>query len=176
MAGVLQGLQTAWSFLEKHSNGVSIILSIVGFAIVWLQLRKTAGAAEAAARASKAAIEAIGHADTISDVSAVQAGLREVQVALRGKRYEAALLRAQVLRESLARLRSRKGFEGDERQGRIQKVITDLRILQDKMERVLEDSSGEFSAAVANKTLADAATEMSSFIEELRFQLKGESS
>ncbi|MDP9194855.1 MAG: hypothetical protein M3P06_24435 [Acidobacteriota bacterium] len=174
MAKFLEALSQAWTFVEAHSDGVSIALSLIGFVILWFQLKKTTSAAEAAARGSRAATEAIGQADTISDVAAVQAGMREIQVALRGARYEAALLRAQMSRESLARIRTRRFFEGDVRQTRIQKIVTDLRLLQDRLEKVLVNGDAQFAAPVANKVLGDAAAEMSSWMEELRFEALGE--
>jgi hypothetical protein len=104
-------------------------------------------------------------------MATVQSGLHEVQVALRGKRYEAALIRSQHLRETLARVRTRAGFEGSKRQVRVQKMVTDLRKLQNVMEAIIAkpESAEEFSPADANKAFGNAAAELGAWIEELRY-------
>jgi hypothetical protein len=164
----------SWVWVQRNSSGLSVVLSLVGFAITWLQLARTRNAAISAQEASDAALRAVGRTDTISDLAALQAGYREVQVALRGKRYETALLRAQILRDSLARVRTREPLATSDRQLRIQKMVTDLRKLQDSMEHLLEsDGSTDFSAAVANKSLSDATAEVNSWMEELRFTTEG---
>lgn len=147
------------------------MLSTLGFGVTWWQLARTRRAAVAARDASKAAVESVGRADTLSDIASVQSGLHELQVALRGARYETALLRSQHLREILARVRTRKGFESDKRQLRVQKMVTDLRKLQDVMEGIMAKPANAdgFSAAAANKILGNAAAELGAWIEELRF-------
>jgi hypothetical protein len=170
-----QLLHLAWTFLQRNSSGLSIFVTILGFGVTWWQLVRTQRAAAAALDASKAALAAVGRADTLSDVAAVQSGLHEIQVALRGKRYEAALIRSQHLREVMARVRTRDGFEGEARQLRVQKMVTDLRRLQDAMETVIAspDEAANFSAAKVHKALSNAAAELGGWIEELRFTTGG---
>jgi F0F1-type ATP synthase assembly protein I len=166
-------VSSVWKWVQTNSNVVGILLSLLGFGVTWVQLIRTRNAAEAAERAATAAAEAIGRVDTVADIASAIAGLKEVQLALRGARFETALLRAQTLRESLHRLRTRTGFSADQRQARIQKMVTDLRKLQDTMERLLADPSLPFTAAATNKILADAAAELSTWSEELRFRNEG---
>jgi len=113
----------------------------------------------------------VGRADTLSDIAAVQSGFHELQVALRGKRYEAVLIRSQHLREILARVRTRGGFATEKRQLRVQRMVTDLRKLQDVMEIIIlkPEAADDFSPAAANKSLGNAAAELGSWIEELRY-------
>src|SRR5687768_15516300 len=122
-----------WSWLQRNSTGIGIVLSLIGFAITWIQLARTKKAAVAAHEAAVDAKDAVARVDTVADIASAQAGIKEVQVALRGRRFETALLRSQSLREILFRLRKREGFEGEERQAVIQKMVTDLRSLQGAM-------------------------------------------
>jgi len=168
-------LSATWKWMQANSSGIGILLSLLGFGITWIQLARTRSAAQAAERAASVTADAIGRRDTIADIASVIAGLKEVQLALRGNRFETALLRAQTLRESLHRLRTRVGIGIEERQVRIQKMVTDLRKLQDAMERLLADTTLPFTAAATNKVLSDAAAELSAWSEELRFDSKGAS-
>ncbi len=173
MKDVATFFAAAWAWTQANASGIGILLSLLGFGIMWIQLVRTRSAAEAAERSASAAAEAIGRVDTVADIAGAIAGLKEIQLALRGARFETALLRAQTLRESLHRLRTRTGFAPDDRQARIQKMVTDLRKLQDTMERLLADPNLPFTAAATNKLLGDAAAELSTWSEELRFRNEG---
>lgn len=167
----LEFVISLWAYFQRNSSGISVVLSTLGFGVTWWQLARTRKVAAAARDAAKLALDSVGRADTLSDIATVQSGFHEVQVALRGGRYETALLRSQHLREILAKVRTRNGFEDEKRQIRMQKIVTDLRKLQDVMEGILaEPEKGEsFSATAANKILGNAAAELATWIEQLRY-------
>ncbi|HEY6329221.1 MAG TPA: hypothetical protein VI756_07780 [Blastocatellia bacterium] len=166
----------AWHWAQENSTVIGVVLSLVstlisiaGFVILWVQTKKARDAAEAAKEATQAAIQAISDTDTVSDLARVNSGLKGMQVALHGDRYETALLQAQELRERLHQLRVRRGFESEERRTQIQSMVASLRKLQDKLERKIREPEVTFSVPSANQTLADYVTEVSGWMEEVRF-------
>jgi hypothetical protein len=162
-------LKAVWHLIQDNSNGLSILLSLLGFAIVLLQLRKTRGAADAAKVASNQALQAMSNSDTISNLATIRERINKVQLALRGSRYEAALIEIQTLREGLYQLRSRRGFATDERKIDIQGMVTFLSKFQDYLERHLEDSKYEVPKRDMNNKLAEYATNLSEWMERMRF-------
>lgn len=158
-----------WSWIQGNSSGLSILLSLAGFAVLWLQTRKARTAAEAAKLATEGAIQAISDTDTISDLATIRSGMKRVQVALHGSRYETALLQSQSLRETLNQLRTRPGFGTDQRGTRIQSMVTFLRKLQDGLERKLEEPESQVLVRPANNKLSDYTSEVSVWMEEMRF-------
>src|SRR5688572_25452908 len=161
--GLAQQLAELWAWIRANLNEIDVLLSLIGFGFTWWQLLRTRRSAEAARTAATHAVAAVAHFDTVADIASAQAGLREIQVALRGQRYETALLRAQTIRELLHRLRSRPGFEDEARQVSIQSMVMSLRKLQDAMEQRLAEPEKAFSARVTNKGLADSAVELGSW-------------
>lgn len=137
--------------------------------LLWYQTRKARTAAESARLASDRAIRAISDTDTISDLATIRSGMKRVQVALHGGRYETALLQSQSLRETLHQLRSRRGFGTDERRTQIQSMVAYLKKLQDLLERKHEEPESRVAVRPANNKLSDYTTEVSAWMEEVRF-------
>lgn len=171
----METLRLIWAWVQNNSSGLSILLSLAGFAFLWLQTRKARTAAEAARMATERALRAISDSDTISDLATIKSGMKGVQVALHGGRYETALLQSQSLRETLDQLRSRRGFGTDERGSRIQSMVTFFGKLQDALERRLAEPEFQVSVRPANRKLSDYTSEVSVWMEEMRF-LRGGSS
>jgi hypothetical protein len=127
-------LKILWDWIQNNSSGLSVVLSLLGFLVLWWQTKKARNAAEAARMASAKAAQAISTTATISDLATIRSELKIVQVALRGERFETALLQAQSLRERLDQLRSRVGFDADETGIQIQGMVTFLKKLHDQLE------------------------------------------
>jgi hypothetical protein len=166
-------LRAIWMWFQTNSSGVSVILSLSGFAIVLLQLRKTRHAAEASRVASDKALRAISEIDTISDLASLKERLKVLQVSIRGSRYEVAYHEAQSLREGFHQLRSRKGFESDESRIHLQAIVTFLSKLQDNLERKIDDSTYQLPLRAISAKLSEHATELSGWMEKKRFELGG---
>lgn len=162
-------LRLVWNWIQTNSSGLSILLSLAGFAILWRQTWKARTAAESAKRATDHAITAMSDTDTISDLATIRTGMKGVQVALHGSRYETALLQSQSLRETLHQLRSRRGFATDDRRIQIQSMVTSLKKLQDSLEKKLEDSEFQMTVRHANNMLSDYTADVSAWMEEMRF-------
>jgi len=162
-------IKTALEWARDDSALISIALSVVGFLVVLLQLRKTRTAAEAAKLATDRALQAISDTETISDIATIKERIKKVQVAVQGGRYEVALHESQFLRESLHQLRNRRGFDTDADKTEIQEIITFLRKIQDYFERHLQDPTFEVPARFINRGLFDQATKVSEWIEKMRF-------
>lgn len=162
-------LRLIWTWVQNNSGGLSILLSLAGFALLWRQTYKARTAAESARLASDRAIRAISDTDTISDLATIKSGMKRIQVALHGSRYETALLQSQSLRETLNQLRSRRSFGTDERGIRIQSMVAYLKKLQDLLERKLEEPESHVAVRPANNKLSDYTTEVSAWMEQVRF-------
>lgn len=165
----MESLKNIWLWIQGNSSGLSILLSLAGFALLWYQTRKARTAAESARLATDRAIRSISDTDTISDLATIKAGMKRVQVALHGARYETALLQSQSLRETLNQLRSRRGFRTDERTTQIQSMVAYLKKLQDLLERKLEEPESRVVVRPANNKLSDYTAEVSAWMEEVRF-------
>src|SRR5687768_11687616 len=110
------------------------ILTLLGFLIAIIEIRRTKRAVLASKEATNRTIQLLSDRSTISDLATIIIVLRETQTALRGNRYEAAVLRLQDLREKLHELRHREGFTSDDRLTEIQSMVFSLSKLQDTLE------------------------------------------
>lgn len=99
----------------------------------------------------------------------MRSSLRAIQTALRGGRYETALLQTQGIVEQLYGLRTRDGFNSTERHASIQDLIVQLAKLRNKLEQKVGTPETPLSISAANNLLADMGTTLSGWGEELRF-------
>jgi len=162
-----------WAWLQQNSSGLSVLLSLLGFAIVLLQIRKTRHAAEASRIAADKALRAISEIDTISDLASLKERLKVLQVSIRWSRFEVAYHEAQSLREGFHQLRNRSGFETDESLIHLQAIVTFLSKLQDNLERKMDDGSYQLPLRAISAKLSEHATELSGWMEQKRFALGG---
>lgn len=132
--------------------GVGIGLTAVGLAVVFWQVRKARGAAEAAREAASEAREAMAQRVTAADLGSVRANLRALLPQLRAEQYESAWLLCQDAREQLVALRSRRGL--DARQDRLTGAIMTLAETQNILE------GDEPQSALANMERIRAALDM----------------
>jgi hypothetical protein len=148
---------------------IDLAIGVVGFWFTFLGLQRTKNALDASRHATRQTLEIMSDRLTMSDISAVQGNIREIQVALRGSRYESALIRAQATRIRLHQLRSRPGFSDDDRRAQILQMTVHLTKLEDRLERVLADPSLSFSVPSANRLLAGFVVDLAVWSEEVRF-------
>lgn len=146
-----------------------IVVSAAGFGITWYQVRQTRSAIEAANEATGRALHGISVKLTISELADVRGGLKGVQTALRGARYEAALIHVQGLLEQLYGLRSRPGMQAAEQHEAIQVMVVQLAKLRNKLELKISLPATELSIPKANNMLSDLGTPLSAWAEQLRF-------
>jgi hypothetical protein len=151
-----------------------IVISAAGFATTIYQIRMTRTAVEASDASAKAALSAISQRLTISELADIRSGLKAVQTALRGDRFETALLLLQSILEQLHGLRSRHGFDGNERQAAIQSVVVRLAKLRNKLEARVSSHAEAFSVPRANNMLSEIGGHLSMWAEELRFVTESE--
>jgi len=151
-------------------SNIEIILTIIGFGVTLIELRRTKSAVYAAKAATEKTIQLLSDRSTISDISVILISLRETQTALRGSRYESALLRLQDLREKLHGLRSRDGFKNAERLENIQAIVFALKKMQDGLEVYLANPETiRFSVPRYNSQLGDFASQLATWHEEMHY-------
>jgi hypothetical protein len=160
-----------WNWVQTNSSGVSIVLSVLGFGVVLLQLKKVHTSAEASRRATERALYVIANTETISDFASLRERLKRLQIAIRGESYEMAHYEAQSLREGFHQLRSRRGFDSETSQIALQAMVTFLRKVQDHLEKKLQDQTYDLPVLRISASLSDHATEISGWIEQKRFTL-----
>ena len=166
-------LRAIWNWFQINSSGLSVILSLLGFAVVFLQLRKTRRAAEASRIAADKALRAISEIDTASDLASLKERLKGLQSSIRASRFEVAYHEAQYVREGFHQLRNRKGFESEESKLELQRMVTFLRKLQDNLERKIQEVDYQLPVRAISANLSDHATKISGWIEQRRFELGG---
>lgn len=128
-----------------------LAVAIVGLAIVYWQVRKTASIAAAARRAATAAREAIGQRVTAADLGSVSTGLDAFQNQLRAGQREAALLSCQGIRRQLVALRSRSTTRlPEEMQGELRWAISTLTKIREALEGAAETTAPDLDVAATN--------------------------
>lgn len=100
----------------------------------------------------------------------MRVSIRAVQTALRGNRYETALIQVQAVLDQLYALRSRPGFESDDRHASIQEIVVQLAKLRNRLESKIATASVSLSVPNANNMLAEFGSTLSIWSEELRFK------
>lgn len=168
-------LKTIWHWFQIDSAGLGVILSLLGFLVVVLQLKKTRRAAEASKVAADRTLDAVSQIDTAFDLASLKERLKGLQSSIRASRFEIAYYEAQSLREGFHRLRNRKGFESEEGKVELQTMVTFLRKLQDQLERKIQDAEYQLPVRPISANLSDHAMKISGWIEQRRFELGGQS-
>jgi hypothetical protein len=168
-------VEKIWHWIGTNSNVISILLSLIGFGILWYQTWKTRTSADAAKTASAEAVQAISDNDTIADLSLLRAEMAHLQVTIRGKHYEIGLSQTQALPERFHQLRTRRGFTTEMRHTEIQEIVTFLKKLQDRLEKQCANPSTLITTSGINGRLSDIGVKTAEWIEEIRFTLGGTS-
>jgi hypothetical protein len=162
-------METIINWLRSNVT-LDTILTLLGFLIAIIEIRRTKSAVMASKEATDRTIQLLSDRSTISDLATIIIVLRETQTALRGSRHEAALLRLQDLREKLYELRNREGFKSEERLTEIQGMVFSLRKLQDTLEQSLSTSSpSKVSVRRSNSLLSDYGVQISGWREEMHY-------
>jgi hypothetical protein len=157
-------------FINWLRSNFDTVLTVLGFIIAIIEIRRTRSAAIASKKATEKTVQLLSDRSTISDLATIIIVLRETQTALRGNRYEAALLRLQDLREKLYELRNREGFTSEERLTEIQSIVFSLSKLQDGLENSLSTSGpNKLSIPRSNKLLSEYGVQISGWREEMHY-------
>ena len=162
---------TRLEFVNLALAILGIFISAGGFAITVLQIKKTRTAVDAAESATRGAISGLSARLTVTELADMRSGLRGIQTALRGQRYETALINTQVLIEQLSALRLRSGFDTQSRHAEIQAIVAQLAKLRNKLEQRIAVPSTALSVPKANNILAEFGGTFSVWAEELRFTI-----
>lgn len=146
------------------------VLTVFGFLLTLIELRRTKNSVEASRKATKETITLLSERSTISDIAIALAGLKEIQTALRGSRFETTLIKIQELRERLYTLRNRAGFKSEERLIKIQEIILSLQKMQEAVENNLSKPENyKIPIPRFNNKLAEHATQLANWREELHY-------
>jgi DNA-binding transcriptional MerR regulator len=163
-------MDTFINWLTPNLDYIDLILTLLGFGFAIIEIRRTKSAVIASKEASEKTAQLLSDRSTISDIATIINGLRETQTALRGNRYEAALLRLQDLREKLHELRHREGFTSDDRLTEIQSMVFSLSKLQDTLEHSLSTSDpSKVSVPRSNRLLSECGVQISGWREEMHY-------
>ncbi len=147
-----------------------MILTVIGFLITLIELRRTKNAVNASKKATEHTMQLLSDRSTISDIAVILVSLRETQTALRGGRYEAAVIRLQDVRDKLFGLRNRDGFKNDDRLQQIQEMIFALKKAQDSIEIYLsQPDKGKIQIARHNNQLAEFTSLLSGWNNEMQY-------
>jgi hypothetical protein len=154
------------------SDLIQIILSVVGFGLAYFEIRKTKNAVNAASDATKDTLNSISIDFTIEDLENITSSFREIQISLRGKRYEAAIIRLQAVSNKLVKLKCRKSFSTEQRQSQIQSFVVWINRLQKKLEQAILDDSEIKDIPNINLKLSEFMNSIAGWGEETRFETR----
>lgn len=161
-------LKSLWDSIRQNPvQAIDFVITVIGFIVLWIQIVRTKRVATATKEATQQTIALMAERNTIFDIASISTSCREVQTALRGERYETALIRAQTVRNQLVRLRQRPGFlENDERLTHIQEMVAGLKRLQEALEKKVEEPDLQISSSSANRKLGDYMQQLSEWAEQ----------
>lgn len=131
-----------------------LAVAIVGLAIVYWQVRKARGAAEAASQAATETQEAMTQRITAADLGSVGTALEALQNQLHAGQRETALRACQSLRRQLIALRARNASRlPKHRREELTWAVSTLSAIRESLERPPEDPEGTLDIAATNSDI-----------------------
>lgn len=133
---------------------IGLIISIGGFAFaIWLII-KTKKAALAAKEASVNAREVLQTNIMLVDISIYARIIDEVKSSLRNQRFESALIRVTDLISQLIQIRHMEHFSSKESPILFQEIVTQLSILRESLEQIINEPDFPMDIVSVNKILS----------------------
>lgn len=148
---------------------VGLIISIGGFAFAIWQIIKTKKAAFAAKEASINAREALQTNIMLVDMSLYASMIDEIKSFLRNHRYESALIRVTDLISQLIQIRHMEHFSSKESPASFQEIFTQLSILRENLEQIINDPEFPLDIVSVNKILSGNADLLYDIIGKYKF-------
>ena len=156
---------------------VGVLLGVLGLAValptVWAAFRAKS-AAQAAQEAGPDTVRLVEGETTLADLAHLEQLVRETQTALRGLRWETALIRTAETISGLVRLRARPSFVNDEKLTEIQTQVVLRRKLETALERKMLNPDANLAVDRANASLAELVTLLSERLEQVRTTSHGD--
>jgi hypothetical protein len=157
-------------------NIISIIgsvLSLIGVIIAIAQIRKTLRAAQSAQAAATQTQFAISRNVLLTDISTCTRSLEELKVLIRGKRHEAALIRATDLSAQLIQLQHIQHSTNDIQNINFREILTQLSILRELLERKVFQQNTEVNPVQVNSQLSQISDQLNRWIGEEKYVVTG---
>jgi hypothetical protein len=156
------------------ADWVQIILTFIGFAIAWYEIIRTKNSVEASRKATEQTLKVLPSYQTISDLASISSAFREIQIGLRGNRFEAASIRLQSIRSQLIRLISRGTFKDNDHKIEIQNTVVYLSKLQSTLEKKISDTNAPINISGINTKLSEFINAFSGLEEEQKYTYRSE--
>lgn len=149
---------------------VGTLASLLGIGVALSQLNKTRKAAEAAKEAAGVATNAIKRNVALIDVTACINEIEALKTMIRTHRIESALLRVTDLSSKLIQLKNILTVESQDPIEEMSKVLSQVRILKDVLERKLHDEETTSKQVFQmNKTLSDISDILNAWIGKRKY-------
>lgn len=146
---------------------LGVLISLVGFVVTLLGIFRSRQAAERAEAAAKDARESIKSLDTVVDFAAAVSLLEEIKRLQRQRQWTILPDRYAYIRKILVTLRTSSRSLSDEHQSVIQEAITNLTLIENQVEKLLE-SPDQLKAARFNARLSESIDQLVIILEELK--------
>ncbi|MDW7552609.1 MULTISPECIES: hypothetical protein [Azospirillum] len=155
-------------FLGDLSSVVGLVISLFGFGITIIGIRKAKSAAKQAESAANQVKESIVKLNSLSDVSAAIAVIDEIRRLHKTGSWEIILDRYSALKRMLITVRHTHSKLSPENQGAVQNAIEKLSEMEANLERALEGGKKPGSVSKMNKVLSEHADKMHKILVELK--------
>lgn len=148
----LDSLASGWPWGITLDVG-DVLLTLVGFAVTIVGVWKSKTAAQRAEEAAEQTRRAIGHTQTIVDVTAVIASMEELRRLHRAEAWHVLADRYGALRVKLVTIRSTRSPLTPDQQSTLQSAIQHLADFEKSVERAVK----RFKRSASNEQAADAS-------------------
>lgn len=160
-----------WLSLPKTAGSVGafgLVLTIVGFVVTIIQVRRSKSAAQAATDATRALQRQINRFDAIAECSSAVQALQEIERLHRKGPLDELPERYHVVRAKLNQLRSISPQPGPEHLTNIQNAVSQLATLKEKAEKLISDGQLSVNVARSNRVTSKIIDDLFMLLATLR--------
>ena len=134
-------------------GATALLVSVAGFTVAIVQIRRARSAAEAASRAATEARDSLVHRLSIGDLARVSSEIDRLKELHRNQQWQRALDQHPRVRQTLVEVRSRIHDQPAETVTAFQEAIAQLAEMESAVERALADPSQSPTSLALNPTL-----------------------
>jgi methylmalonyl-CoA mutase N-terminal domain/subunit len=148
-----------------------LLVSILGFTLAIMQLRKVKNAAMAAKESSDATSLALQQNSILVDVTTCINMIDHTKTLIQGDEYKIALIRVSDLAAHLSRVRNLEQLKAREDKSRFGEMLAQLRILRDSLQGKVNTIEYRFSKRQAVRKLGDISDALNDLLGDIRFKI-----
>lgn len=156
------------------SSVLGLLVSLVGFAITIIGVRKSRGAALAAKAAAQEVRQRMSMTGAVSDLNRVVNELHEIRLLHRAGAWEVLLLRYSSIRRQLISIKGSHPELSEQQKATIQGVIGQFAIIEDIVEVAVANRQAPSGIPELNRTAAVQADKLNAILVAIEQKLRSD--